>query len=463
MPHTASRNRGVCLLTVAAALALTAALVLAQGGSAGARARRSESRHVHATGVGPNGPSISSSPWGSVDGQTVNLYTLKSGRGMTVKITNFGATVQSIWVPASHGGSTDVALGFPTLSDYVNDFLQQHTGVPWPLSGGSGDTFFGATIGRYANRIANHSFTMTCTGCSNNGVSYTLPANNGTNTLHGGDLGWNTKVWTASEVRGRGFVALKLTLTSPDGDEGFPGSVTTTVTYALTKHNALRIEYHAHNNEPAGGKATVINLTNHTYFNLAGEGSGPVFDQLLAINSNRYSPIDTNFIPTSPFFVPVAGTPFDFGGLKPIGRDITNLTLPDGTPGTPYGTNGVFKQLVIAHGYDHNWVLNGSGNRLVAVATDPANGVTLWTYTDQPGVQFYSGNFLVGDLSGPSGHTYRQTSGFTLETQHYPDTPHHIGQAGWPSVVLLAGHTFTSTTTYSFTTQGRGFANHFSF
>jgi aldose 1-epimerase len=430
-------------------LAVAAALVLVAGFGVATSA--------HALGGRSGGrPGISSAPWGTVDGQQVNLYSLTSGNRMTVDITNFGATVQSIWVPDRAGHATDVALGFPTLSDYVNDFLQQHTGVGWPLAGGSGDTYFGATIGRYANRIGDHSFTMTCSNCSNNGVSYTLPANNGTATLHGGDLGWNTMVWSATEQTGPDSVALKLTLGSPDGDEGFPAAMTTSVTYTLTDQNELKIGYTATNDEPAGGKATVVNLTNHTYFNLAGEGSGPVFDQRLAINAAAYSPIDTNFIPTAPFRIPVAGTPFDFGSLKPIGQDITDVAASDGTDGTPTGTNGTFKQLVIAHGYDHNWVLNGAGNRLVAVAQDPGNGVTLWNYTDQPGVQVYSGNFLVGDLTGPSGHTYRQTSAFTLETQHFPDTPHHIGQAGWPSVVLNAGATFASTTSYKFTTEGRG-------
>lgn len=432
------RNRAARLGAIAAAVATVAALGV--GGSTSAMAAGHPSDHH---------PTVSRQLWGTLDGQSVYLYTLKSGHDMTVKITNFGATVQSIWVPDRHGRATNVALGFPTLTDYVNDFLQQHTGVAWPLPGGSGDVYFGATIGRYANRIANASFTMQCTGCSNNGVTYTLPANNGTNTLHGGDLGWNTMVWGGATNTGPDSASLALTLTSPDGDEGFPASVTTTVTYTLTSHNALQIKYNAKNTEPAGGKATVLNLTNHTYFNLAGEASGPVSDQLLAINANEYTPVSTNLIPTT-VGVPVAGTPYDFRKLKPIGQDITNVSLPD-------GTNGPFKQLVIAHGYDNNWVLNGSGYRLVSEAKDPGNGITLWTYTDQPGVQFYSGNFLVGDLTGTGGRTYRQTSGFTLETQHYPDSPHHIGATGWPSVVLNGGGTFKSTTTYQFTSSnGKG-------
>ena len=420
------------------AVAAVATLVAALGVNGAAKALTESHGHHHGH------PTISSKAWGTVDGQQVRLYTLNSGRHMTVTITNFGATVQGVWVPDRRGNRVNVALGFPTLSDYVNDFLQQHTGVPWPLPGGSGDTYFGATIGRYANRIANHSFTMRCSDCSNNGVSYTLPANNGTNTLHGGDLGWNTKVWTATPMTGHDRVALKLTLRSPDGDEGFPAAMTTTVTYILMDDNALKIKYSATNNEPAGGKATVVNLTNHLYFNLAGEASGPVYNQRLAINADKYSPIDTSFIPTAPYALPVRGTPFDFRHLKRIGADITNVSMPD-------GTSGPFPQLVIAHGYDHNRILNGSGYRLAAIAKDTRNGVGLLTYTDQPGVQFYSGNFLVGDLTGTGGKTYRQTSGFTLETQHFPDTPHHLGQPGWPSVVLHAGDTFASTTTYKFT------------
>jgi aldose 1-epimerase len=408
----------------------------------------------------------------------VNLYTLKNGHRMTVTISNYGGIVQSIKVPDRAGKQVNVALGFPTLLDYYCDFTQGQNKTSWPQPGGSGDTYFGPIIGRYANRIAGGTFKMSCSNCSNNGTTYTLDQNNGTNTLHGGFLGWNTRVWTPTTQMGSNFVALRLTANIPANEgctgvnppscTGFPAPITATVTYTLTQNNQLKIDYSATNNESAGGEATVINLTNHTYFNLAGEGSGSVLDQLLALNADQYTPINTSFIPEDPFFVPVAGTAFDFRKMKPIGQDITNLNLPDGVGGTPYGPFGgtpttPFNQLVIAHGYDHNWVLNGSGNRLVSVAQDLKNGITLWTYTDQPGVQVYTGNFLVGDLSGLSGHTYRQTSAFTLETQHYPDTPNHIGEAGWPSVVLNAGDTFSSTTTYGFTTEGRGLRHHVHF
>jgi aldose 1-epimerase len=403
----------------------------------------------HSGGSGRWGSfNVSSVPWGTVDGQSVSLYTLSNGRGMSVNITNYGGVVQSISVP-SHKGTKDVALGFSSLQDYVNDFTQGATNTPWPLSGGSGDTYFGAIIGRYANRIANHSFTMTCSApCTNNGVTYTLDANNGVNTLHGGFLGWNTAVWTATPQAGPGGASLVLTNTFPAGEgcltlsstcNGFPAAVKATVTYTLTGDDALQIQYNAVNQST--NQATVINLTNHTYFNLGGEGSGAVFGQELAINADQYQPVDTNLIPTN--FASVAGTAYDFTYLHKIGLMIRRADLPDG------GTQA-FPQLVIAHGYDNNWVLNGSGYRLAAVAVDRKTGIVLSTYTDQPGVQFYSGNFLVGDLVGPSGHTYRQTDGFTLETQHYPDSPHHIGQPGWPTVVLNPGATFTSTTAYRF-------------
>jgi aldose 1-epimerase len=379
--------------------------------------------------------SITKASWGTANGQAVSLYTLTNSNGMKVKITNYGGVVQSIWVPDRTGKSTNVALGFPKLSDYVNDFQNQ----PWPAAGGSGNTFFGAIIGRYANRIANHSFTL-------NGTTYNLVGNNGPNninTLHGGPLAYNTKVWAASTQKTKNAIALILEYVDPNGYNGFPGNVTNRVTYTLTQNNQLNITYRAVTDAP-----TVVNFTNHTYFNLAGEGSGDIYGEKLAINSGTFTPTDSTLIPTGQF-ASVAGTPFDFRKMKTIGQDIRKASMKFGS------------QLVTAHGYDHNWVLKGSGNRLVAVAQDPGSGIVLWTYTTEPGVQVYTGNFMLGDLVGTSGRDYRQGDAFTLETQHYPDSPHHIGQSGWPSVVLNPGHIFTSTTTYRFTTAAANFSKNF--
>jgi aldose 1-epimerase len=423
MPFALRGHRRVLGLLPVGVL-LVAALLLALGGSATARGKHHHPHHPHKS-KGKGSLSITSQDWGTAHGQTVKLFTLTNSHRMTVKITNYGGVVQSIWVPDRRGHVRDVALGFSKLSDYVNDFENQ----PWPASGGSGDTYFGAIIGRYANRIANGEFTL-------NGQTYHLPQNNGPNTLHGGPNAYNTKVWDATTQTGPNSVSLKLTYTDPDGYNGFPGAVTNEVTYTLTQANALRIDYKATTTAP-----TVVNFTNHTYFNLAGEGSGDVQHQLLKINANKFTPVNANLIPTG-VFADVAGTPFDFRHMKPIGRDIRDASAPQGD------------QLVIAHGYDHNWVLNGSGMRLAAVGEDPASGRVLWTYTTEPGVQLYTGNFLVGDLVGTSGHTYRQTDAFTLETQHYPDSPHHIGDPNWPSVVLNPGQTFTSATIYRFGTTG---------
>ncbi|MFZ1993923.1 MAG: aldose epimerase family protein [Solirubrobacteraceae bacterium] len=392
-------------------------------------------------------------PWGTVPGQgPASLYTLHNSNGMTVKITNFGGVVQSIWVPDRRGHAKDVVLGFSSLDGYVNDFLQGHLGTPWPAAGGSGDTYFGAIIGRYANRIANASFDL-------NGLHYTLDANNGQNTLHGGFLGWNTAVWSAATSTGPGTASLELTNTFKSGEgcdpaqtktpcNGFPADVQATVLYTLTRDNQLKITYTAINSSHT--LDTVINLTNHSYFNLGGESSGTVENQLLQINANQYTPVDANLIPEAPYFVNVAGTAYDFTHLHRIGDNIRNTNLPDGFAAPA----GQLKQLQIAHGYDNNWVLDGSGYRQVSTALDPRTGIVLRTFTDQPGVQFYSSNFLVGDLIGTSGNTYRQTDGFTLETQHYPDSPHHIGQAGWPSVVLAHDGTFNSVTSYQFGVAG---------
>jgi aldose 1-epimerase len=448
------------VLTVAAALLG----LLAFGGSALAaapkaqhhsakgnkHARHHKGKHHGHHGNGSNGMSITGAPWGTVGTQNVNLYTLTSSHGMVVKISNYGGVVQSIWVPDRHGHLTNVALGFPRLADYVADFTQGATGTPFPAAGGSGDTYFGAIIGRYANRIGGASFGL-------NGKTYTLDANNGTATLHGGFLGWNTAVWTPSTSGDSHSVSLQLTASFPAGEgclpapgkscTGFPAPVTATVTYTLTHDNALKITYAVVNDSPTD--ATVVNVTNHTYFNLGGEGNRTVYNEDLALNSDAYTPVDTSLIPEAPFFVPVAGTAYDFRSLHPIGQMIRNTNLPD-------GESGPLKQLQIAHGYDNNWVLNGSGYRLAAVAQDKHNGVTLQAFTDQPGVQVYTGNFLVGDLIGTSGNVYRQGDAFTLETQHYPDAPNHQGDPAWPSVVLDAGATFNSTTAFKFSVNNGG-------
>jgi aldose 1-epimerase len=435
--QNASRSRGK-LRTAAWARVLVATVVVLLGTGSIALAAKHGHRAKHHGGT----LSISKQSWGSAHGQAVDLYSLRNSNGMIVKISNYGGVVQSIWVPDRTGQLKNVALGFPKLSDYVNDFENQ----PWPATGGSGETYFGGIIGRYANRIADASFTLNGTlyglGGGPNSCGSAVHPNNGPNLLHGGPLSYNTRVWAATPKTLSNGVELRLSYTDPNCYNGFPGAVTTEVTYTLTNDNAFGIAYRATTTAP-----TVINYTNHTYFNLAGEGSGNVYNQKLAINSNTFQPTNSVQIPTG--FASVSGTPFDFRAMKPIGRNIEDASAPQGN------------QLVVAHGYDHNWVLRGSGYRLAAVAQDPGDGVVLWTYTDQPGVQLYTGNFLVGDLVGTSGHAYRQGDAFTLETQHYPDTPHHIGDPNWPSVVLNPGQVFNSKTTYKFTTAGPGFRHNF--
>ena len=435
--HSSRRTVAValaCVLTAAAAAAL--AVGASAHGSRSHHGQKSGSHPGHKPMHGSGGLSITSAPFGTVPAHPplnqalpATLYTLSNGHRMTVNITNYGGVVQSIRVPDRAGRVKNVALGFSKLSDYVTDFTN-------PPAGGSGDTYFGAIIGRYANRIAGAEFKL-------DGTTYPLGSpqppspnpNNGPNLLHGGPNSYNTQVWDATPTVGPHSVSLKLTYTDPDGFNGFPGAVSNVVTYTLTQDNALEINYSATTTKP-----TVINLTNHTYFNLAGEGSGDVYDQLMKINADSFTPTDANLIPTGQI-VPVAGTPFDFRSLKPIGQDIRSAGAPQGN------------QLVLAHGFDHNWVLNGSGMKLASVAEDPASGRVLQTYTTEPGVQFYTGNFLEGDLVGTSGNTYRQSDGFTLETQHYPDSPN---EPSFPSTRLDPGQTFTSSTTYKFSTAGRG-------
>jgi aldose 1-epimerase len=431
---------------------VAAVLAIGTGGlvtAANAAASSAGGPHCRTSITKQNFGTANSGPYGG--NQTVFRYTMTNSNCMQVRVMTYGATVQSITVPGHNGRLADVALGFKTLADYVNLVS------PPPTSPNTGGPYFGETIGRYANRIANGSFKL-------QGQTYTLPVNNGPNTLHGGFVGWGNRVWqNPTTTSGRGRVSVTMSLVSPNGDEGsgllpgtknfepncsipanppstctgFPGQVTTSVTYTLDQGNRLWIHYRAHND--SSNLSTVINLCNHTYFNLAGEASGPAYAQKVRINADSFTPTDANLIPTGKI-VSVKGTPFDFTSFHTIGERIGDASAPQGD------------QLVLAHGYDHNWVLNKSGPtfaglRFAANALDPASGRLLTVWTDQPGVQFYSGNFLDGHLVGISGHTYRQSAGYTFETQHFPNSPN---QSNFPSTVLKAGKTFNSTTIYAF-------------
>ncbi len=383
------------------AMAGSAAVLVSLGLTGSASAMSTSAGAAHRTRTA----SITRAPFGHTpDGTAVDLYTLRNGPGMTVDIMTYGGIIQKLLVPDRHGRLTNVVLGFPTLADYV----------------ANNSPYFGALIGRYANRIAGGKFTL-------DGQTYQLPLNNGPNSLHGGTTGFDKRVWTATEVPpAHGSVGLKLHYTSPSGEMGYPGTVQVDVTYTLDSRDALRIDYRATTDQP-----TIVNLTNHTYWNLAGEGSGTVYDQVLRLNASRFTPVDSTLIPTGAI-VPVAGTPLDFTRPTPIGAHIRS--------GDP--------QIVLAQGYDFNYVLNRHDSTsmvLAAQARDPHSGRALAIYTTQPGIQFYSGNFLDGTLTGTSGGTYRQSDGFALETQHFPDSPN---QPNFPSTVLRPGHAFTSSTIY---------------
>jgi aldose 1-epimerase len=387
---------GAVRLTLAALLAVATVGLFGLSAAASSSGRR---------------PTITKASFGSLsDGTPVDIYTLTNSRGMEVKILSYGGILQSIRVPDRHRRLANVTLGFDNIADY-------ETKSP----------YFGCITGRYANRIALGRFQL-------NGQTYQLPINNPPNSLHGGTVGFDKHVWAATPQQGRHSVGLELRFTSPNGDQGYPGRLASKVTYTLTNHNEIRMDYRARLVGNSDLK-TVINLTNHAYWNLAGEGSSDIYGHKLTLNASRYTPVDPTLIPTGEI-APVDGTPMDFRHPTAIGARIR-----DGFP-----------QLVIGRGYDHNWVLDrhGSGLELAARVVEPRSGRVLEVITDQPGIQFYSGNFLDGTLVGTSGRMYRQGDGFALETQHYPDSPNH---PNFPSTVLSPGERYQTTTVYRFSTD----------
>jgi aldose 1-epimerase len=358
-------------------------------------------------GPGRGRLTIRKAPFGRTSaGEQVDVYTFTNGR-ITISMLTRGATLQRVETPDSRGRIRNISLGFDNLADYEK------------LS-----PYFGATIGRYGNRIARGRFTL-------DGKTYQIPPNDGPNALHGGPVGFDKKVWRARVVQTASSVGVAFTYVSPNGEMGFPGTLTTVVTYTLNTRDQLTIHYEAVTNRP-----TVLNLTNHVYLNLAGEGSGSIDDQVLRLNAPAYTPVNTTLIPTGQI-APVKGTPFDFNRPTRIGA-----RLRDNHP-----------QLVIARGYDHNFVLGrpgAGGLRPTAQAWDPDSGRKITVHTTEPGVQVYTGNFLDGTFQGISGKSYRQGDAFTLETQHFPDSPNH---PNFPSTVLRPGNAFRSTTIFTFGTR----------
>jgi len=340
-------------------------------------------------------------------GQPVDLFVLTNKNGAEVSITNYGGAVVSIKLPDRSGKFADVVLGYDTIDGYVND-----------------KGYFGALVGRYGNRIAHAQFVL-------DGKTYTLAKNNGENSLHGGVKGFNKAVWTAKTLSKKDGQSLELSYLSQDGEEGFPGNLKVTVIYTLTDSNALKIEYSA-----TTDKKTVVNLTNHSYFNLAGQGNGDILGHLLTIEADKFTPVDSGLIPTGELR-DVAGTPFDFRKPTAVGARIDQDD----------------EQLKLGGGYDHNFVLRrsaGSGESLAARVVEPTSGRVLEVWTTEPGVQFYTGNFLDGKTAGKGGVTYPKRSALCLETQHFPDSPN---QPKFPSVVLNPGERYHTITTYKFSME----------
>lgn len=341
------------------------------------------------------------------DGKAVELYLLTNANGMAAAIANYGGALVSLKVPDRAGRLADVVLGYDNLDGYIKD-----------------KAFLGVLVGRYANRIAHGKFTL-------NGTTYTVSKNDGENSLHGGAKGFGKRVWTAKDVSGAAGEALELSYVSKDGEEGYPGALSAKVVYTLTDGNELKIDYTA-----TSDRDTVVNLTQHSYFNLAGQGNGDILGHQLLLQADRFTPVDQTLIPTGEL-LSVSGTPLDFTKATPIGARIDQ----DHT------------QLKFGQGYDHNWVLKdgtAGGLSLAAELYEPGSGRVLQVLTTEPGIQFYSGNFLDGSIRGKEGKVYNRRYGFCLETQHFPDSPNH---PSFPSTVLKAGQQYRSTTVFKFSAR----------
>ncbi len=341
------------------------------------------------------------------NGSPVYEYTLTNGTGAEVKVITYGGIITAVNVPDRDGVIQNVALGCNHLAAYESQ-----------------NAYFGCVAGRYANRIARGKFSL-------DGKTYQLATNDGPNHLHGGPQGFHTKIWeVVNEIKSTSEEGLELHYFSPDGEESYPGNLNIAMTYLLTDQNELRIEYRATTDAP-----TLVNPTNHSYWNLTGEGSGSVMNHLLQLNADHFTPVDATAIPLGDL-APVAGTPFDFREPKAIGAEIRSND----------------PQIAFGHGYDHNWIIRRSSlddTTLIKAAelVDPTSGRSMEVWTTEPGIQFYSGNFLNASLYGPGGHAYRQSDGAALETQHFPDSPN---RPAFPSTILRPGEKFFSSTVYKF-------------
>jgi aldose 1-epimerase len=342
---------------------------------------------------------ITERPFGNTDGQAITEYTITNANGMQLSVINYGGTITKLTAPDKDGKFGDVVLGYESLDGYLQ----------------KGNPYFGALIGRYGNRIGKAQFTL-------DGKTYNLDKNDGPNSLHGGNKGYDKVVWTAEK---QGDNSLKLTYHSKDGEGGYPGNLDITVVYTLTTDNSVKIDYTA-----TTDKATPVNLTNHAYYNLSAGTDSTILSNEIQINADKYTPVDAGLIPTGQI-ADVKGTPFDFTTSKQIGKDIAQ----------------------VKGGYDHNWVLNKKGNELEKVVTlyHPASGRVMEVYTTEPGIQFYTGNFLNGRLANTKGGAkYVQHAALCLETQHFPDSPNH---SNFPSTILKPGETYKTTTVYKFSTK----------